>query len=269
MNALLFALCIVHLTAATDKTIYDDRFRFIDSTRKQKSVVELLHKRIGNDDFLYAVLGHPTDETINKQHVDSYKVFNQLLTAHHITSKGTMLNANMEHPHKKHKGSSYFTAREFTHAELGLPKIEIDPFPVDWDEPEPFTETFPHIGMCVHSWRDCIEHVNRKDSEMCVRVIQIRNDEQFYPQDVGVELMKPLFRYVKRHMDGWVNETQLIVFQVSDAFCNAQSIANSQEFHQGLAPLIDQFVHGGLRPRQQRIAAIMFTLMVGVGRKTL
>ena len=44
------------------------------NSTKLQIPVELLHKRIGSDDFLYAILGHPRDESINKQHTDNYKV---------------------------------------------------------------------------------------------------------------------------------------------------------------------------------------------------
>ena len=52
-------------------------------------------------------------------------------------------------------------------------------------------------------------------------------------------------------------------------FATYKAFVQLQEFHQHLAPLIDQFVHGGLQPRQQRIAAIMFTLMVSVAKAAL
>ena len=109
--------------------------------------------------------------------------------------------------------SSYFGQREFALSEIGLGEKEVDPYEVEYETPEGAVthrfEVIPHqsmitvyyLGMVTHSWHDCVQHISHKDRELCIRVIQIRNIENFYPSELGVDKMGAVIKWVRTHMD--------------------------------------------------------------------
>uniref|UniRef100_A0A914V823 Uncharacterized protein n=1 Tax=Plectus sambesii TaxID=2011161 RepID=A0A914V823_9BILA len=118
---------------------------------------------------------------------------------------------------------------------------------VEWQSPhESVAGNFDYFGMMAHSWKDCMASW-RTQTVTCIHVLQIRNTGSFFPDDLSIEQLSPLFEWMKARLNDHKDTPIVIVFQA---------------FEVGYEQLLNEFIHGQMIVQPpHNLLAVIFSLM--------